>query len=314
MTAKFLAGVLLAANVGVAQTTPGRLSFEVASIKAVDLISMKTGGGAFNIRIGTQIEGDRVDMNMVSLPDIICQAYGLKSYQVTGPDLSSRDRYEIHAKMPAGTTKDQVPEMLQSLLTDRFQFTFHREKKDHQVYVLSVGKNGSKLKEVEPDPPPAAGGDGAPARSFSTDKGGITTASGGQPGTVTFSTQSGSAKMPDGGRAMHVDRKMTMPALCDFLSRYMDRPVVDMTGMSALYQVVMDIPTDDLLKMARQNSGNMVVIGNPEGGAARDSAAEPADNSALVGGLQQMGLKLEARKAPMDFLVVDHAAKTPTGN
>jgi uncharacterized protein (TIGR03435 family) len=108
-------------------------------------------------RVGTQVDGSRVDIGYTSLAELVRQAYSLKSYQLTAPDWMSGERYDIHAKLPEGATKDQVPEMLQSLLLDRFKLTFHRETKEDPVYGLIVGKNGLRLKEVAPDTPPSAG-------------------------------------------------------------------------------------------------------------------------------------------------------------
>src|SRR5207249_390169 len=61
---------------------------------------------------------------------------------------------------PEGTTKEQVPEMLQALLAERFQLKIHRENREHNVYGLVVGKGGHKLKESPPDADtPATAGD-----------------------------------------------------------------------------------------------------------------------------------------------------------
>ncbi len=66
-------------------------------------------------------------------------------------------RFDILAKMLDGATKDDVPEMLQALLVDRFKLTYHRENKEQAVYALVIGKNGPKLKDSPPDEPePAA--------------------------------------------------------------------------------------------------------------------------------------------------------------
>ena len=55
------------------------------------------------------------------------------------------------AKLPEGANKDQVPEMMQALLADRFKLTIHRDTKDHAIYALIVAKGGPKLKESPPD-------------------------------------------------------------------------------------------------------------------------------------------------------------------
>ena len=327
MTNKIGASLLLAACAALGQPAAAPLSFEVASVKPAEPITSKAmAEGGF--RLGTQIDGGRVDISFASLADLVRQAYRLKSYQFSGPDWMSSERYDIHAKLPEGATKEQVPEMLQSLLAERFKLTFHRESKEHQVYALVVGKNGPKWKEVEPDPPAANGATGAASTGFTMGGSAVrVTSSGGGGGpaaaekaAVYARSTDGTTKTstPGGGGALHLDRKMTMPVFAEFLARFMDRPVIDMTGLTATYQVVMDIPMDELLKMARSNGGNVVVVNGggavPVSAGGGDSASEPSNGSAMVGMVQEMGLKLEARKAPMDLLVVNHAEKVPTEN
>ncbi len=65
----------------------------------------------------------------VSLKDCIRVAYGVKDFQVQGPDWIGSARFDIVAKLPAGSSQDQIPEMLQSLLVDRFKLTLHRAAK-----------------------------------------------------------------------------------------------------------------------------------------------------------------------------------------
>jgi uncharacterized protein (TIGR03435 family) len=286
MTYRTSVGLLLAVCVARGQTATGHLSFEVASVRASEPITSKSAADG-KFRVGTQVDGARVDIGYTSLTELVRQAYGLKNYQVTAPDWMSGERYDIHAKLPEGGTKDQVPEMLQSLLADRFKLTFHRESKEHQVYGLIVGKNGLQLKEVAPDTPPSAGQ-------------GVTT-----------------RKSPSGGIEVHMDENMTMPALCDFLGKMVDRAVVDMTGLTATYDVALDIPANEFKRML-QSGSNSVFVSNSAGSEgprpAADSASEPAGGSAMFAYVQQLGLKLEPRKAPLELLVVDHAEKVPTEN
>src|SRR5207245_11222603 len=62
-----------------------------------------------------------------------------------GPDWLGSERYDIVAKLPPNSSRDQIPLMLQTLLAERFKLTLHREKKVMPVYALVAGKNGSKL-------------------------------------------------------------------------------------------------------------------------------------------------------------------------
>src|SRR5689334_1783712 len=113
----------------VAQTPAGKLEFEVASIKlapALDPAKIMSG----QAHVGMKVDQARVDLGFLAVGDLIRMAYKLKSYQLVSPDWMNgmgAQRWDIMGKMPPGTNKDQVPEMLQSLLADRFKLEFHRE-------------------------------------------------------------------------------------------------------------------------------------------------------------------------------------------
>lgn len=79
-----------------------------------------------------------------------------------GPDSLSSGRFDILAKLPAGATADQVPEMLQTLLLDRFKMTVHRETRELPVYALIAGKGGTKLAARPPDYDPKVKSDVRP--------------------------------------------------------------------------------------------------------------------------------------------------------
>jgi uncharacterized protein (TIGR03435 family) len=164
---------------------PAALTFEVASIKPAPA---PTGKG-LSVRV-SQDKG-RITMTNVSLRDVLTRAFKVKVQQLNTPDWMESTRFDITAKLPEGANKDQVPEMLQALLMDRFQLTTHKESKVMPVYALIVAKSGPKLKEFEGE-------------------GGLNTG--------------GSAK----GRTM--TGKINMSTLADSLSGMLDRPVVDMTA------------------------------------------------------------------------------------
>jgi uncharacterized protein (TIGR03435 family) len=108
---------------------------------------------------------------------------------------------------------------------------------------------------------------------------------------------------------MHVEAsKMAMSMLAEALSRYVDHPVVDMTELKGNYQVVLDISQEDIRAVMRSVGAAM-----PAGaGGATDTASEPG--SSIVTSVQQLGLRLEARKVPLDMIVIDHLEKLPTEN
>jgi uncharacterized protein (TIGR03435 family) len=298
------AALLLIASTAFAQTPAAPLAFDVASVKlgAIDQAKIMAG----QQHVGLKVEGNRVDIGISSLSELIGMAYKVKYYQIQGPDWlgPTGQRFDILAKLPEGATKEQVPEMLQALLADRFKLTLHRTSKETQVYALIIGKNGLKMKETPPDVPVAATGDDAAAKDTNMKISGTQ-----EKGMTITNTPAGTQKVTMVDGVMHVEAsKMPMTMLCEALSRYVDHPVVDMTELKGNYQVVLDISQEDIRNVMRSVGAAM-----PAGaGGATDNASEPG--SSIVTSVQQLGLKLDARKTALDMIVIDHLEKLPTEN
>jgi len=137
-----------------AQQTAAKKSFEVASIKqSAPLDPQKILSG--QQRVGMKADAGRVDIENWSIFELLNAAYKVSPTRLTGPAWTgfspfTATRFDIHATIPAGATQDDVPEMLQSLLAERWKLAFHNEQKEQQVLALLVGKDGPKLQ-----PPPA---------------------------------------------------------------------------------------------------------------------------------------------------------------
>ena len=129
-----LLGIAVAA-VLFAQSAPVRPEFEVASIKP----SVAAPAGT-QVHVGVQIDGAQVHCTYLSLKDYIRIAYQVKDFQVTGPDWMASERFDIHAKLPAGADASQLREMLQTLLEQRFQIKMHRASKEFPVYGVVVAR------------------------------------------------------------------------------------------------------------------------------------------------------------------------------
>jgi uncharacterized protein (TIGR03435 family) len=294
-------------------------AFEVATIKPsapMTAVAMKiiSGQGHFGLRV----EGDRVDIGSMPLAGLIQSAYKVKSYQVAGPAWISDQRFDVIAKIPEGATQDQVPEMLQALLAERFKLTIHRESKEHPIYALVVARGGSKLSPAT-SPDPVAPGEIAPAgNGFAVDtpngrmsvsidpKGG---------GAVISNARTGKMRMTVGpDRTMIMDaERMTMGALAEQLSSFVDRPVLDLTDLKGAYQVKLELSVDNLMMAAKAQGFQMPMPGPGRGDTGSNVASDPAGSS-IFESLQKLGLKLESRKMPMDLIVVDSAEKTPAEN
>ena len=223
---------------------------------------------------GTSDPG-RFTCNAASLAELVYSAYHRKPYEVALPDWMSRTYYNVAASIPAGSTAEQFRLMQQNLLAERFKMTVHSDKKEVPVYDLLVGKDGPKCKETAADPTP-------------------------EDGIVTGDYQE------VGGRVRH-RAKQTMEELAWYLTVRSGRPVFDVTGLTATYDIV--------LNYVQEPSGRGLGRGaaSPDGGVG--SASDPVGGPTLIGAVQsQLGLMLEAKKGMIDILVVDHAERVPTEN
>jgi uncharacterized protein (TIGR03435 family) len=293
---KIIAATALVMSAVFGQTAATRPTFEVASIKA----STMTPSEALNAgrNVGIKVDGARLDIGLGSLTFLIATAYRLEVTRISGPDWMAGQRFDIQAKIPEGANKEQVPEMLQALLAERFKLAAHREQKEQQVYALVVDKAGPKLQESVGD----AGTSGKPF-PHGNDGRKLLTVIHGPDGPETVSLLNGAT--------IFEAEKISLPELALFLRRYADLPVIDMTGLKGTYQVAMNIPD-------RTIGGRFG--GRGPNGAATGDASRPADLASDPGGVsifasvKKAGLNLEKRKAPLDYLIVDHVEKVPTEN
>jgi len=321
----------VATGAGLAQTEPGRLSFEVASVKPVTLDMMKLAAqiqAGQMPKMGPRVDGARAEYNMMAMRELIALAYDVKGFQITGPDWMANTRFDIQAKMPDGATKDQAPKMLQTLLEERFKLVLHRDNAEHPVLALVVAKGVPKLKESPPDPAedidpnaPLKPGEiqmdtpEGPMRMTVNAKEGSSVVNMGKRGTWT-------SKMGQDGTLHMEGSKTTMSAFADMLTQYSQlagggaRQVVDMTGLKANYQVALDFSLMDLINMAK--AAGVPVGAGPGGEGGRglpaEAASEPGGSASLFNAVQNLGLKLEQRKAPTLQLIIDHVEKTPVEN
>lgn len=224
-------------------------SFEVATIKPADPKEMN---GNF------QIEGDLLSIKNQTVNSLISVSFGIHQKQIVGdPAWLGTERFDIEGKadLAGEPNLQQIQEMIQKLLRDRFDLKFHRDKRDLSIYAIKVAKGGTKI-----------------ARSTTTSP---------------LPSQTGH------GRGGQQERKFTNNSMSDFalgMQAYMDRPVVDETGLPGRY--------DFTLKWTPDNS------------PTNEPDAAPGIFTAVQ---EQLGLKLEATKGPADVLVIDHV-EAPSAN
>ena len=255
-------------------------SFEVATIKP-------NNSGATSMQQLT-VNGRNFQTRASSLLDLISFSYQVQGKQIVGaPDWLDKERYDIAAvpDVEGAPNPEQVRSMIRKLLKDRFQLTFHKEKRDLSAYVLTVAKSGQKLTPTEMKGP-------LPGIGF----------------------------RPVAGGLMLNMRNGTMNDFTGFLQTIvLDRPVVDRTELTDKFDMVVRFTPDESQfhghppkPPAAASSGSTPTATTTSSTTATPDTAEtfPDLFQALQ---QQLGLKLEAQKTAVDVIAIDHVEK-PSAN
>jgi uncharacterized protein (TIGR03435 family) len=205
------------------------------------------------------------------------------------------DLYDIEAKvepsvadalqkLPPDQREEADDHLALAFLKDRCQFSAHRDVRQLPVFELVIAKGGPKLKEASPDeliPQPAS-------------------ASGAQGGRGWHGTGVGYRRGSLDGQAA------TMAVFVGVLSMYVGRPVIDKTGLAGHYDFTLQFTPDE---MASAVSG-----ASPEGGDGQPPLTPGAYGASIFSALQeQLGLRLDSTKGPVEVIVIDHVEK-PSGN
>ena len=119
--------------------------------------------------------------------------------------------------------------------------------------------------------------------------------------------------MMTNGRMQMMTKKQSLQRLADMLANQLGRPVIDKTSLTGEYDYTLEFSPEGL------SSGPLggILPPPPPPGAGAPPAGNLSDQeppSLLTAVQEQLGLKLEAKKGPLDLLVIDHADKTPVEN
>jgi uncharacterized protein (TIGR03435 family) len=296
------------------------LAFEVASIKPSADIMVAVGAGKMP-HVGMKVDNQSVDIGYFTLAQLITYAYKVKPHQVSGPDWMKSAHWDIAATLPEGANKDQVPEMMQALLADRFKLVIHHDTKEMSALALEVGKNGMKMSASPPDPPAPEKSDDKDTTVIDTGTGQMRVKTTGRPGeggtTQISGGPAGNVKVSVDNGMMHMESsKMTMEILSQQLTGFLGQPVIDRTDLKGTYVVAVNIALEDLQAIAR-SSGFAIGGAGPGASQANPSvvptASDPSGGS-VYASIVKLGLKLNKEKLPVEMIVVDHLEKTPTEN
>lgn len=321
-----LAALALAAGFANAQTR--ELQFDVATIRPSGTFSAQdllTGKAA----LGVAVKGNQVNIRFVSIRDMAALAWEVKPADVQGPDWLGQQRFDITALLPEGATEKDMPQLLRSLLRDRFNVMARKESKDSQIYALLEARGGHKMKpspELPPPPPPDANPP-EPDPSKQTGAGMVVNGqrmdikqTGGGPGGANVSITGGRNGAqnvtvgPDGSMHMEIER-LTMPELAEQLALLLDLPVQDHTGLSGQFQVGLDLSMADMMGMMNKlnaASGGGMLPPEAQNQLKQMAASEPG--GAILSSVSKLGLRLEKQKGTIATLVIESAEKMPTEN
>lgn len=258
-------------------------SFDVASIKA------SAPGTKQRILIEP---GGRLLAEGVSLKLLIASAWQLAQYQMSGGESwTASDPWTIQATAEGITVPSWSPPFLpeiiavrvRSLVSDRFALQTHHETRDLAVYRLSISKSGLRLKVMQTEPSQRDSSGGSPR----------TAGRAGRPEDV----------IPPPGRAMAgpgtvVASAISMQQLITLLGRWMDRPIIDKTGLTGYVDVRLRFAPETAPRPSPPQP-------SPDG-----VAPPPSDDPSIFTAIEdQLGLKLEPAREPVDVLVIDSARK-----
>jgi uncharacterized protein (TIGR03435 family) len=281
------------------------LTFEVASVRVADQKPPRSPMPAAGDITGGPGTADptRISYTWVLVRRLLMTAFGVPLDQISGSDwvMGQDARFDIVANVDPGATKEQAAEMLLNLLKERFHLTFHREKKDFDMYALVVAKGGPKLKDAAPadGPPPPPPQPGTPAPRPVLDRDGFPQLPAGR----TFAQGAG-----NNGVNRVTFRMSTPQGLLGMLGFDLGNArTVDKTGLTGKYDFTLEYSQSGLPGL----TGRGGLKAAPPGGAADTGDPAPDLFSALE---KQLGLKLEKSKTQLDVVVIDHMDKTPTEN
>jgi uncharacterized protein (TIGR03435 family) len=324
------AGVVLAiaGTAAIRAQPPARSNpaFDVASVRPAapgDSGGAGRGGGGGGCPESFRINPGRIEIHCAALGSLITHAFRIPQYRIDGPEWTNRQgpKFDMEATFSESVPENQIPEMLQTLLTERFRLAAHRGSRQEEVYALVVAKSGLKIKSaVDAGAPVIADDPNSPPPSITT-FGGLETRETRIPnadGTGFTTTRSnprlGTVRQTDGPNfTTHLEAPSITPeGLVDLLSPVgLSLEIVDMTQLQGRYRVVLDFSLSGAFAAA-------AAMPQPGGDpTARDNARMDMQNailSALNDGLLKLGLQLERRKGTVETLVIDHVEKAPTGN
>jgi len=303
-TGGFALGILLAATAASAQdpaATPAA-AFDVASVKPSNPNPDPTNPLS-QIALMLPQPGGRFTATNTPLRMLIMAAYELKqdAQLAGGPPALLAAKYDITARTVTATLgMKELPGLLRSLLADRFKLKTHTESRELPIYDLVLARSDGRLgPDLRPSKSECSKGDELAAAGAALAKGDMASFLG-KPGPCMVTTD------PSGGplNLMMRGDGQEMKQIVEILTQFTGRAVRDKTGLTGRYDFDMKMDLQMVLALAKRMGANIP--------AAAENIPQ-ADGSSLMTALnEQLGLKLDSVRAPVDVVVIDSVeALTP---
>jgi uncharacterized protein (TIGR03435 family) len=214
------------------QTPTPPLSFEVASVKVTPKLLGQSASTPVEFEVAAVhksampsqrampmlgVTNSRLEIMNYALIKWIAYAYDVPEFQISSPEGISREKYDLSAKLPQGSTKRQAPAMLQSFLAERFGLRIHRKAQKMSGYALVVQKGGAHVK---------------PSLSFAIGP---------------EAEPSDELRSPTADSVEFVYKNCTMSHFAQLLSKNVREPVVDATNLAGAYDVPFGFSIRDIL-------------------------------------------------------------------
>lgn len=287
--------------------------FEVASIKPAPTALEMMRAGTF-APPGPVFSGTRVTIARMAMRELIATAYGIDVQKVTGPSWIIEKNFAIQATMPEGASKDQFPQMLRSLLEDRFHLSAKLSTADMPALALTVAKGGHKMKPAgEPDRSacdpwrdiPAF--PGAKTCTLPPNSEGV---------RVTINTDSKNGPTRSGISRERSEMEfyaVTMPQLADYLTtQIMSGP--NRNQMKTYLQVIDRTGLDGKWHLTVERAFTDAAMSAPDGPVTPMQITPSTIGDEFTSGVKKMGLNLEKITAPLTTVAVESIDQTPTEN
>jgi uncharacterized protein (TIGR03435 family) len=308
--------IALSSFVAFAQSTPAR-KFDVASVKPIpesQVARQPAGerGSGRGCPAGIRVNPAHVEFRCSTLLQLMGYAFRISPDRISGPDWITgigSPRFNIAAALPEGTSKDDIPEMLQTLLAERFQLVVHRAVANKSIYALVRTTNVVIMKQVLPSQSPGTPSiDGeSPEEVYGETQLRTSSDSGGVSVTLISNPRMGTVRQtgdPYKGQRWEAS-SISMAGLADLLDKVapLSLPILDMTNVPGRFEIVLEVSLPPPATLVDEPAAQ-----------SRAVEMEEAVLRAFNNGLKKLSLRLERRSGPVETIMVDRAVKTPLPN